>query len=398
MPVWRAQVPDDPRSDAEIKAQEVDRFRQLHPAQTRFMFNLSDQALRCVKSRAPVTCPRYGFEMDGNTLILRLPSGRPLFYPRARIVPGRFGRDAVAYHNPAKNHEDETWYGTWLAHLVSATARDLLVNALFNLDAAGFDIILHVHDEIVAEIDPANAEHDRERFKARMLQAPAWATGLPLAAKVRIGARYLKTDTPASTIETTPAHEIAANSNSQPHELPAGPESDRNPVPPQPSTSEPVHICRHCKLNGPEPIASLGGEWLHPGCTDAFMQTRMAEEGVAWDDPSRPLQPPSAPTASLGPAAPLQAPGRDRHPKSRGRRLLHRLLHRLQCIQGPQIPTALPVTSTAPAERRRVAARPSGSIPTSTGPIICGSSASICRTAIASFSNRTGTECSGSTV
>ena len=61
------------------------------------------------------------------------------------------------------------WYGAWLAHLVSATARDLLVNALFNLDAAGFDIVLHVHDEIVAEVDPANVERDRE-FKRCMLR------------------------------------------------------------------------------------------------------------------------------------------------------------------------------------------------------------------------------------
>ena len=195
--MWREHVPDDPRSDEEIKAQEIDKFRQLHPAQTQFMYDLEKQALRCVQiSRSRCGGKRHSFEMDGDTLILRLPSGRPLFYPRAHLKLGKFGKNVVAYHNPAKNREDEMWYGAWLAHLVSATSRDLLVNALFNLDAAGFDIILHVHDEIVAEIDPANVEHDRERFKACMLAAPAWAKGLPLAAKVRVGPRYIKTDAP----------------------------------------------------------------------------------------------------------------------------------------------------------------------------------------------------------
>jgi AAA domain len=196
VPVWRKFVPDDPRSDEEIKAQEIDKFRQLHPAQTQFMYNLDRQALRCVRHREPLKCKRHSFEMDGDTLILHLPNGRPLFYPKAHIRPGRFGRDVVAYHNPAHNCEDEMWYGAWLAHLVSATSRDLLVNALFNLDAAGFAIVLHVHDEIVAEVDPANVERDRERFKACMLQAPAWAEGLPLAAKVRVGPRYIKADVP----------------------------------------------------------------------------------------------------------------------------------------------------------------------------------------------------------
>jgi DNA polymerase bacteriophage-type len=209
--VWREHVPDDPRSDDEIKAQEVDKFRRLHPAQTRFMYNLDGQALRCVRSGEPVTCARHSFEMDGDTLILRLPSGRPLFYPCARIVCGKFGRDVVAYRAANKNGQVEMWYGAWLANLVSATARDLLVNALLELDAAGFAIVLHVHDEIVAEVDPAGVERDRERFKACMLRAPAWAEGLPLAAEVRFGERYIKTGAtiPAELRETPiPAAEL----------------------------------------------------------------------------------------------------------------------------------------------------------------------------------------------
>jgi hypothetical protein len=81
--VWRAHVPDDPRSDGEIKTQEIAKFRELHPAQTKLMYALENQALRCVSRRDPICGKRHSFEMDGDTLILWLPSMRPLFYPRA---------------------------------------------------------------------------------------------------------------------------------------------------------------------------------------------------------------------------------------------------------------------------------------------------------------------------
>ena len=334
--VWREHVPDDPRSDEEIKTQEINKFRQLHPAQTRFMFNLDKQALHCVRYRQPVRRERHSFEMDGDTLILRLPSGRPLFYPRAHLKPGKFGKNIVAYHNPAKNCEDQMWYGAWFAHLVSATSRDLLVNALFNLDAAGFDIILHVHDEIVAEINPANVEHDRERFKACMLAAPAWATGLPLAAKVRVGPRYIKTDAPieikadtivesgASIVATEVASiqpqdgcfgatEAPANSDFRIGGLPGGLESEHNPVHAENGASDErveAHICAQCHLNPPdgsERLSAYNDEWLHPRCEEAFIRARMAEEGLPWEMPTA-AEPP--PTAAFGEAPPPPLPPR----------------------------------------------------------------------------------------
>jgi hypothetical protein len=338
--VWRAFVPDDSRSDEEIKAQEVDKFRQLHPAQTRFMYDLDKQALRCVRSRQPLRYKRHGFEMDGDTLILRLPSGRPLFYPRAHIRPGKFGRDVVAYHNPAKNRVDEMWYGAWLAHLVSSTSRDLLVNALFNLDAAGFDIVLHVHDEIVAEIDPSNAERDRERFKTCMLQAPEWADGWPLAAKVRVGPRYLKADEPTPNeiapklIEAEPiaatqiaasqlqvgffgATEIPDDTDKRTSEAPNGSAFEHNPVPGQNGGAIPeAHICAQCGRNPPDggERPSLHGElWLHAGCEEAFIHARMTEEGIPWEvfttaavptlDPEPESPPPSIPPSEVLPIA-----------------------------------------------------------------------------------------------
>ena len=234
--VWRKFVPDDPRSDAEIKAQEINKFRALHPKQTTLMYTLERQALQCVYDRQSIVGDRYSFEMDGDTLVLRLPSGRPLFYPRARLEPGRFGKNVVRYHNPAWNADDDMWYGSWLAHLVSATSRDLMVNALFKLDTAGFDVVLHVHDEVVAEVDAGSSETLKAQFQACMEDSPAWAAGLPLAVKVRVGERYIKADTErAAATSKTPAPEIVlpiepAVATSAAGEPPIAPEGKRNGV------------------------------------------------------------------------------------------------------------------------------------------------------------------------
>jgi hypothetical protein len=63
---------------------------------------------------------------------------------------------------------------------------------MLKLDAAGFEIVLHVHDEVVAEVDADKV--DLELFKRCMLDVPDWAAGLPLATKVRVGDRYIKTE------------------------------------------------------------------------------------------------------------------------------------------------------------------------------------------------------------
>jgi hypothetical protein len=50
-----------------------------------------------------------------------------------------------------------------------------------------------------------------------------------------------------------------------------------------------VHICAQCRLNPPdgsERPSAYNGAWLHPGCKEAFIRARMAEEGVPWKGPN----------------------------------------------------------------------------------------------------------------
>ncbi len=117
-------------------------------------------------------------------------------YPFPRLEPGKYRDPMVVFKdNTGGKFVDcrfgqGAYGGLWTENIVQAMSRDLLAEAMHRLDAAGYDIVLHVHDEIVAEVPIGFGSLDE--FKRLLVAAPAWADGLPIAAKVREGLRFNK--------------------------------------------------------------------------------------------------------------------------------------------------------------------------------------------------------------
>ena len=194
---WRRIVPNDPRSDDEIKA-IILQWRQAHPATTRFWKELARAIRITIRTGQPVLVaeapqpPIVAAYSDGN-LTLTLPSGRAITYPEARLVPGKFEEappDAQFLDNARGQWKPyRGWFGSFVENVVQGVARDLLAAAIDRFESRGIDVVLHCHDEVTVEI-PTGMLTDAA-FLGILLELPNWAAGLPLAGKVHSGPHYL---------------------------------------------------------------------------------------------------------------------------------------------------------------------------------------------------------------
>jgi DNA polymerase bacteriophage-type len=137
------------------------------------------------------------FKRRGNWLLMRLPSGRVLYYRRPRVVgvAGPYGvRDVLEYdavNSLTKRWGPETtWGGKLTENAVQGMCRDLIARAMLALDKK-YEVILSVHDEIIV-IGGAKDPDIVEDVIRIMCDLPAWADGFPLSAEGKRGFRYGK--------------------------------------------------------------------------------------------------------------------------------------------------------------------------------------------------------------
>lgn len=167
-------------------------WRYAHPAIVSFWKDL-EEAARMAVLRPGVTydCRMLKLRRDGAWLRIRLPSGRFLCYPGPQV--GEAG--SLSYMGV--NQYSRKWariktYGGKLAENVTqAVSRDVLAAAMPAIEAAGYDIVLTVHDEIIAEA-PDSDEFNAGHLASLMATTPIWANGLPLAAAGFEAYRYRK--------------------------------------------------------------------------------------------------------------------------------------------------------------------------------------------------------------
>lgn len=197
----------------------IARWRAKHAATKQLWYDIERAAVAAADEPGSTHSAANGklvFRMAGSFLAMRLPSGRFLFYPNAKVqqVKTRWTDDdgqpvykkALTYFStidPAKKGKiiddpanTSRWarissYGGMLTeNATQAVARDIMAAAMPKLEAAGYPIILTVHDEIVCEPD---ADHgDAAGIEQALCDLPAWAEGLPVAAEGFEDERYRK--------------------------------------------------------------------------------------------------------------------------------------------------------------------------------------------------------------
>lgn len=167
-------------------------WRLKHPATVELWDGL-ERAIKAVINE-PGTIATYGrvsYLVRRGFLWCRLPSGRCLAYgnPKIKDTKTPWGADAkgisVVGMKPTKTGQPK-WQrydlnkSVIVENVVQAVARDLLAAGQLNLDAAGYPLVLHVHDENVGDVP--NGFGSLEDFEALMCDMPDWADGLPVVA------------------------------------------------------------------------------------------------------------------------------------------------------------------------------------------------------------------------
>lgn len=155
------------------------------------IINGGSQRVRCV-----VLAREYDPAQDVAVLSITLPSGRKLYYVDPRIGENRFGGQSITYMGVSAQKKWarlETYGGKLVENCTQAIARDALAESIERLEAAGFPIVFHVHDEVIIDIKPFAGDADMlNQVTAIMSQPLSWARGLPLGADGWVGDYYTK--------------------------------------------------------------------------------------------------------------------------------------------------------------------------------------------------------------
>lgn len=132
----------------------------------------------------------FALSRDKRFMTIKLPSGRRLCYWQPLFTRGRLSYMGINQHT-RKWERVETYSGKLVENATQSASRDVLMYSMLPIEQAGYRIVLHVHDEIVAEI-PEDGELSGDGLARLMSVVPDWAPGLPLEAKGFNSKRYKK--------------------------------------------------------------------------------------------------------------------------------------------------------------------------------------------------------------
>ena len=161
----------------------VQSWRTANPHIVNYWYEIDGAVKAAVKERKMTKVGMVTVYYQSGMLKIALPSGRVMSYVRPRMTVNRFGSESVSYEGIGTNRKwtrIESYGAKFCENIVQATARDVLAEAMLRLEKKGFDIVCHIHDEVVLEV-PEGAS-SVEEVNEIMAVCPDWCEGLPLRA------------------------------------------------------------------------------------------------------------------------------------------------------------------------------------------------------------------------
>ena len=174
------------------------RWREANVEQVQLWDDLNKAAIWAVKNKGKayaIPNKLIMFKVVGRWLYMRLPSGRKIAYLDPELGKSSHdGKECVTYMGTDTDTRRfmriDGYGGRWLQNASEGIGRDLLVNGLLNMEEAGYETIMSVHDEGVFEVDEGFGSDEQAM---RLMTMPLkWAEGLPVKCEGWRDKRYKK--------------------------------------------------------------------------------------------------------------------------------------------------------------------------------------------------------------
>lgn len=183
-------------------------FRELCPEIVDYWYELENAAIKCITKKMDVECGKVTFEWRKPFMTIRLPSGRRLYYFQPAIVnrtmtakradgtEEQYTKRQISYMGT--NQKSKKWErlfthgGKLVENIVQAIARDVLKIGIMRAHKDGFNIVMHIHDEIVTHQPKTDAVHTVDRLRDLMTAPFKWGQGMHLGGSGWAGPFYMK--------------------------------------------------------------------------------------------------------------------------------------------------------------------------------------------------------------
>ena len=162
----------------------IQNWRAASPRICKLWYVMEQAVKTCIQERRNIRIQHnivFSY-MDG-ILFIQLPPGRKIAYWDARIETLSDGKERITYAGVDQETKrwgrQETYGGKLVENIVQAIARDCLAVAMMKVAAAGYQIVCHVHDEMIVDVPESDTEAF-EKISSIMGEPAEWAAGLPL--------------------------------------------------------------------------------------------------------------------------------------------------------------------------------------------------------------------------